>query len=222
MKESDLFFPVKNLLLDMGCSEVYGEVLNVDVLGLNGPVNVIVEMKTSLNFKLLDQIIDRKSLGQYAYIAIPKRKTHTPHFVQRLLKENKIGLIEVEECNWSKELIGRIVIPARFNRVANKRSVELIRSRIRDYHETQIGGKKSGETMTDYKATIEKVKRYLTMNRRGEWTKIDKILEYCETHYSSPKPSLSKALREFEHEWCEVTKIKNKLHFRSKASVRAV
>lgn len=221
MKESELFAPVKKLLMEIGCSNVYGEVLNVDVLGIQGPVNIVVEMKTSLSFKLIDQIIERSDLGHYAYIAIPKRKTHIPRFVEKVLREKRIGVIEVDRDTYSDELVAHVVLQARFNRIA-KRKTDLIRNRIRDYHKTQVGGKKSGEAMTDYKATIESVKRYLTWNRRGEWTKIDQILDYCETHYSNPKPSLSKSLREFENEWCETTKINNRLHFRSKAEIRAI
>ena len=34
MKESELFEPVKKFLIEQGCSEVYGEVMNCDVLGI--------------------------------------------------------------------------------------------------------------------------------------------------------------------------------------------
>jgi hypothetical protein len=42
------------------------------------------------------------------------------------------------------------------------------------------------------------------------------ILRRDETHYCNPKPSLSKALLEIEHEWCESKKENRKLHFRFK------
>ena len=78
MKESELFGPVKKFLLEQGCTDVYGEVMNCDVLGINGDINYIVEMKTSLTFKLIDQALKRVRLGQYVYIAIPKRKQAIP------------------------------------------------------------------------------------------------------------------------------------------------
>jgi hypothetical protein len=49
MKESDLFEPVKNYLIEViGCSQVYGEVGNCDVLGISGALNIIVELKKTL------------------------------------------------------------------------------------------------------------------------------------------------------------------------------
>lgn len=51
MKESELYAPVKQFLLKKGCTEVYAEVGNFDVLGILGAVNIIVEMKTTLSFK---------------------------------------------------------------------------------------------------------------------------------------------------------------------------
>lgn len=220
MKESDMFLPIKEMLIENGCSDVYGEVLGTDVLGIDGPVNIIVEMKKNLSWKLLDQIMDRKrsALGQYLYIAIPERKGYLPHVVQNFLRKNKIGLIEVRKNNF--EVVGgayyaAVVKPARYQRVY-KREIYRVRESIEDFHKTQKGGTPSGkETMTRYKATIEEVQYFLGRSKRGEWVKIDEILEHCETHYASPKPSLSKALREFEHEWCEMKKIKNRVHFRA-------
>ncbi|MGF9814306.1 hypothetical protein [Bacillus toyonensis] len=74
LKESDLFAPVKSFLIENGCSNVYGEVLGCDVLGLHGTCDIIVELKTTLSFKLIDQALDRLNYGHYVYIAIPQRK----------------------------------------------------------------------------------------------------------------------------------------------------
>lgn len=98
------------------------------------------------------------------------------------------------------------------------------------------GGHVGGGYVTHYKVTINRVKEFLKGVREGNifklywdkegkevdftakdgWVDIDTILDYCETHYASPKPSLSKALREFEHDWCEYKLIGRKPHFRYK------
>ncbi|MBC1604504.1 hypothetical protein HCJ39_07235 [Listeria rocourtiae] len=60
MQEKELYEPVRNWLYQhVGCEAVYAEVWDVDVLGTHGACNVLVELKTSLSFKLLDQAIDR-------------------------------------------------------------------------------------------------------------------------------------------------------------------
>lgn len=61
MKETDMFDPVKKLLEELGCSNVYGEIMNFDVVGLRGPADVIVEMKKTLNFKVIEQFPCREN-----------------------------------------------------------------------------------------------------------------------------------------------------------------
>lgn len=210
MKETDLFLPVKRFLVDkVGCSEVYGEVLDCDVLGLDGAVNVIVELKTRLSFHLLDQAFDRLDHAHYVYIAVPERKTILPRVVRMVLEQKGIGLLYVRQSrfknNWYEVFIE---VPARFNRQVNKRYN--IRNHIRDYHKEEVGGVPSGEGKTSYSLMIEHVKRYL---RRSGWSTIDEILNHCETHYAQPKPSLSRTLMEkWNEDWCEV-KVENGVRY---------
>ncbi len=107
------------------------------------------------------------------------------------------------------------------------------------------GGNAGGGYITTYRITMLKVKELLEAveskdgrkkhwllsswleDRKGDlvdlhqvtvdgWLDMNTILQYCETHYSSPKPSLSFALQKFETDWCEVKKEKGKLWFRVK------
>lgn len=99
-----------------------------------------------------------------------------------------------------------------------------------------IGGQKGGGYVTPYRVTVDKVKEFLDNAKNKKrfglywyedgkmidlkdravdgWVDIKTILEYCETHYASPKASLAAALIKYENEWCECKKFKNKLHFR--------
>lgn len=199
MKETDLFEPVRRYLMDeIECEEVYAEVLDTDVLGIKGPANIIVELKTRLTFQLLDQALDRLRLGHYVYIAIPTRKTLIPRVVKKLLKTEGIGLLIVGEYGVTRE------ITARYNR--NISRYTNIREYIREYHKQEVGGVPSGVGKTEYSITIEQVKRYL---RRAGWSTIDDILEHCETHYAQPKPSLSRTLMEgWNESWCKM-KVEN-------------
>ncbi|PLS15062.1 hypothetical protein CVD28_24600 [Bacillus sp. M6-12] len=214
MKESDLFLPVKKFLLESGYSNVYGEVGKCDVLGVNGECNIIVELKTTLSFKLIDQAIERLKQGHYVYIAIPKRKQSIPKCVKEILTYHKIGLIEVGMRSF------KVTIPARFNRLANKRkSYKRLRKNIKEYSEGQIGGVKSGEKITDYSITMQNIKEYMK-SKRNKWVTVDDILEHCETHYKKPKTSVMATLKaEWNQDWCE-SKIENrKRYFRMKEEV---
>lgn len=212
MKESDLFEPVKQFLInEVGCSAVYGEVANCDVLGIHGKSNVIVELKTSLSFKVIEQALDRLHSAQYVYVAVPKPKTIS-RLARSILQQNKIGLLLINE----RKQIERN-IPARFNRVRNYKSN--IRKLIRSYHETQVGGVKSGEGETEYSITIQRIKEYLQRTRRFDrsegWVSVEQILEHCETHYSNPKPSVMATLQaNWNRSWCESKVEGRKRYFR--------
>ncbi|MFF7118516.1 hypothetical protein [Lysinibacillus capsici] len=98
-----------------------------------------------------------------------------------------------------------------------------IRHLIREgYHDNLTGGLKSGEFITEYGETIERVKSFLKWHSRDRWATVDEILEYVQTHYSSPKASLTATLKEtWNAEWCEWKIEKRKTHFRYKEGEQA-
>lgn len=212
MRETELFEPVKAFLMKTGCTEVYGEVANYDVLGIQGVVNTIVEMKTTLSFKVIDQALYARTAAQYVYIAVPHRKGELPCSVREILTANKIGLLYIKDGR------ATVQIPARFNRVANRmRGERSIRRHIRSFQHELVGGVKSGEKKTDYSVTMENIQRYLRFNRRGRWTTVDDILLSCETHYANPRPSVMATLKEkWNQDWVEMRKTGRKLEFRYK------
>ncbi|EDZ49860.1 hypothetical protein [Bacillus cereus] len=217
-KETDLFAPVKAFLLKNGCTNVYGEVLGCDVLGIDGCCDIIVELKTTLSFKLIDQALDRLNMGHYVYIAIPQRKGHIPRCVKKVLEQNKIGLLEIGKDRFSDDIIAYVSIPAKYNRLATewkKKGFKSIRDYIKNYHKEQIGGVKGGEGVTDYSITIDNIKNFLRYRKNGEWTSIEEILNHCETHYANPKPSLIATLQaEWNRNWCQYKRENGKAYFK--------
>ena len=205
MKESDLFEPLKKYLIEtMGCTKIYAEVLDCDVLAVCYPVNIAVETKTSLNFKVIDQAIKRKWMAQYIYIAVPKPK-EIHGIVRDILEQHGIGLLLYEDYHFQMK------IQAKYNRLGKKPS-EIREEYVKSYHETQISGVKSGQCATDYSVMVKNIKRVLEFEKRfrkGDgWVTIDKILEECDTHYKNPKPSLIATLRKnWNANWCETQRI---------------
>ena len=71
-KERDLSDGVRLFLKDIClCQKTYGEVYNIDMVGLNGNTVFGVEMKLSLSSTVLKQARERQSLCNVVYIAIP-------------------------------------------------------------------------------------------------------------------------------------------------------
>lgn len=218
MKESDLFVPVKELLLTkIGCKKVYAEVLNYDVVGIIGQHNLIVEMKKMLNFKVIEQAIEAKRHGHYVFIAVPDKKSGFLRIVHDFLKFHGVGLIVIKDNGYNLYAEIPHGMFGKYNR-----KTEDIRKYIKDgYHDTIPGGVKMGDFdyQSDYTLMIDDIKRYLQRRRNGQWVTVDEILEYCSCYYSQPKPQLTQTLKaHWNSEWLEFKVENRKTFFRLRKS----
>ncbi|CAM2361080.1 hypothetical protein LISE100100_00255 [Listeria seeligeri] len=204
MKESELFFPAKMWIIkNYDCGNmIYAEVLHCDLLALCGPANIIVELKTSLNFKVIEQAIERKKYGHYIYVAVPEAKSIS-RLATRILRENGIGLLFItERATWCH-------IPARFNRAPLEKQGRGIRSYIEPFHARETGGVKGGEGNSKYKVMIDGIKKYLkhekAFSTNGGWVSIREVLEFCEIYYTNPRRQTIQTLRSsWNSGWCEI------------------
>jgi hypothetical protein len=74
LRETELYAPVKSLLQAQGY-EVKGEVGAVDIMAVRGDEDpVIVELKTGFSLSLFHQAIERQSITDAVYIAVPRSK----------------------------------------------------------------------------------------------------------------------------------------------------
>lgn len=164
MREYELFSPVKEFLIErLDCQEVYGEIDDLDVLGLCGNVLIGVELKTRLTFKLLDQAMNRKHLVDYMYIAFPKPKNGIENFIEEWCDKEGIGII------FAKPDEAYVYRKAKYNRIRRIRMQRGnkydIRNSITEYSDQNIGGVPSGQVLTPYKRTIQKVQKYLEQTK---------------------------------------------------------
>jgi len=96
-KESDLYNPIKTMLTDQGFT-VRGEVKGCDIAAVKDDMLWVVEMKLSINLKLIFQAMERQTATDWVFVAIPrppKARDGTFMQLQRLLKRLQIGLITV-------------------------------------------------------------------------------------------------------------------------------
>ena len=97
-KESDLYSPIKTFLVNLGY-EVKGEIKNCDIVALKEDSVIIIELKLTLNITLLLQAVERFTLADTVYIAIP---THCTVYkkqrsrVKKLIARLGLGLIIVD------------------------------------------------------------------------------------------------------------------------------
>lgn len=85
-KETELYPPIKAFLENQGY-EVKGEIGAADVVGVRGSdAPVIVELKTGFSLSLFHQAIDRQSMTDAVYVAVPRS---TGRIFLKMLQNNK-------------------------------------------------------------------------------------------------------------------------------------
>lgn len=98
IKEKDLFPPLKNYFEKLNF-QVDGEVKNCDLVAKKDNHLIIVELKKNFQLKLIYQAIDRQSITEYVYVALPRppKGQHTKQWKNmiKLLKRLELGLITV-------------------------------------------------------------------------------------------------------------------------------
>lgn len=152
-RETDLYQPVKALLEAQGY-EVKGEVGKVDVMACRGEEQpLIVELKTSFSLQLVHQAIERQSITDIVYIAIPRLtgKVFLKNLRKNiaLCKRIGIGLITVRLSDNFTEIHND---PAPYKPRKNaKKKTRLLREFSKRVGDPNIGGTNRQVLMTAYK-----------------------------------------------------------------------
>lgn len=98
IKETDLYEPIRLFLQERGYA-VQAEVNHCDVVAVREETTIVIELKRNFNLKLVYQAIERQSLTEQVYVAIPRpekgQNTHSWLDMLRLLKRLELGLITV-------------------------------------------------------------------------------------------------------------------------------
>ena len=97
-KETDLYEPIRAFLEEEGY-QVQAEVKNCDIAAVKDGQMVIVELKKSFSLKLVYQALERQSLTEQVFVAIPRPKKGQREKawkdMLKLLKRLELGLFTV-------------------------------------------------------------------------------------------------------------------------------
>ena len=97
-KETDLYAPIRAFLEEEGY-QVQAEVKDCDIAAVKESQLVIVELKKSFNLKLVYQGLERQSLTEQVFVAIPRPKKGAREKawkdMLKLLKRLELGLLTV-------------------------------------------------------------------------------------------------------------------------------
>lgn len=221
MKETELYIPVKEWLEGKGYT-VYPEVEHrykrADIVAVNElGHSIIVELKTSLSLELISQGVDwvYKSSANQVYLAVPKPQKDAINYARTLIEREKLGLLFVDPYE-SYSWIGKCNVRIEPGELKVAPDYSIAKALTPMHLEIGLeGGHSGGGYLTEYKATMIRVKQYLSGDCKGQWTPMKDIISNCPTHYRGQNPgqSLANALEKFE-DWCETKIINRRKHFK--------
>lgn len=156
MRETDLYPPVKALLEGQGYT-VKAEVKDCDVVAVRGDeAPVIVELKLNLSLALMLQGIDRQSITDAVYLAVPrgkgKRFLNQMNDAQRLCKRLGLGIMAV---NVATGLVKVYCDPAPYQpRKVKKRFEALLKEFDARVGDPNKGGQVGAKIITAYRQDV--------------------------------------------------------------------
>lgn len=229
LKESDLFFPLKSYLENEGYA-VYAEVpcygKTADIVAVRDNIVTVVEMKVTMNLKLVEQVFFWRNMANYVYAAVPMEADITP-FVRELLRNAGIGIIglDIRVCDDSKPFCSRIEKYEKaklFRKLAFSREdyfqpIRWEQHIIPEHSQNTAGVKHADIRVSRYKLMMEHAQHLLSIWPEG--MSINELANKLDTYYTNPKTGLYNALKNYESDWCEFFKKPGdrKTHVRLKA-----
>jgi hypothetical protein len=161
MAETDLYPPIKSFLEAQGFV-VKAEVKSCDVVGVRGlEAPVIVELKTSLNLQLFYQAMDRLSMSDLVYVAVPRPKRGIPSEAIKLCRRIGLGLLMVTAS-------GSVEVIADPTPYAPRKNAQRLKRMLGEFHkrkgDSNVGGSVGRKIMTAYRQDAIKCAKHLSVH----------------------------------------------------------
>lgn len=179
MKETEL---AKYFIDYLSCYDLYFEVdyyRSVDIVAIAEKYSISVEVKTSFNFKVLEQAIENSKHFNYSYIAVPK--SNDMYFYIKLCEDYGLGLLvyneninEVREC-----------LAPKLNRHCR---LSHLKKRLSERNKQSVAGSKTGDSdkITAFGVTKESAIRFVKRYGKNGCT-IDDLISGITHHYNTDK-----------------------------------
>ncbi|MDD4843978.1 MAG: DUF2161 family putative PD-(D/E)XK-type phosphodiesterase [Anaerotignum sp.] len=154
LKETDLYEPIRIFLENQGY-QVQAEVKHCDIAAVKDGQTVIIELKKSFHLKLVYQALERQSLTDQVFVAIPRPKRGQRERawkdMLRLLKRLELGLITVA-LDSPLQTVDVILEPSESLVRKNRKKQERLQAEIENRRLAEnVGGMTRRKIMTAYR-----------------------------------------------------------------------
>lgn len=205
MKESDL---AQKFVDYLSCYDLYFEVdyyRCIDIVALSEKISMAFEVKTSFNFKVLEQAINNRPNFNYSYIAVPEFNDWS--IQKKLCEDYGVGLIMYDGRKGYNDV--REWVAPKFNRHTNNK--HLI-SRLHECNKRSLPGTKSGdsEKITAFKITVENAILYV---KRHPGCTIKEMIDNISHHYNNSKAGCNNIYQWIHNGVIKELKIENRKLF---------
>lgn len=154
--------------------DLYYEVRDVDIIGKSGNILIAVEVKTSLNFKVIEQAYTNRTMVNYSYIAVPWSKSM--HFKLKICAMLGVGVLSFRSHNGKFWEIREEVKPNFLRKSNTKWFVP-----HPDLKRSKPGSPSGTGVITAFNITVENIEKYVT---RHPGCTIKELFEAINHHYS--------------------------------------
>lgn len=163
--------------------DVYQEValpgFRADIVAIRKPISMIVELKKSLSFDLLDQCVRRIWSAHHVVACVPQSKTARSGL--RCFERDGIGVWELRDAGFGRVFLHEVVAP-RLNRLAA--ALDLQAALKPEHKKMALAGSSNGGHYTDFKATVSALRLYL-QQLDGRAAPLRDVLANITHHYGS-------------------------------------
>lgn len=153
-KETDLYLPIRAFLEEEGY-QVQAEVKHCDIAAVKEGQLVVVELKKAFNLKLVYQALERQSLTEEVFVAIPRpekgQREKAWKDMLRLLKRLELGLLTVA-LDSPMQTVDVVLEPSDSLARKNRRKREQVQAEIEGRRlDVNIGGMTRRKIITAFR-----------------------------------------------------------------------
>ncbi len=157
MTEAELAQKFIPYIRELGYDDLYFELLGIDIIAREKHYTVGIEVKTSLNFKVIEQAYENlQHKVNYSYVAVPHSRDQ--FFQKKICRDYGIGIIEYHRSGYA--IMDQ---KAKFNRHNNPKKIPW-----NDIYKQAMPGTKNGEhgieVFSPFKLTVQNLELYVKYN----------------------------------------------------------